>query len=93
MLFDLPYWDINGTPKVFERAHAELFRLSRDDDLVDLEFAIRCRRAGYPVVEVPILSTMRHGGRSTTGIRSAAKLYRGAVMLWRKGNGKEAAVG
>jgi hypothetical protein len=82
-LFAMPYWDINGTPKVFPRQFKRLLLLSRDDDLIDLEFNVVCREEEYPVVEVPILTTRRRGGRSTTGLRSAFRLYVGAFRLWR----------
>jgi glycosyltransferase involved in cell wall biosynthesis len=82
-LFDLSYWDVNGTPKVFPRSFDKLMHLSRDDDLIDVEFNVICRREGYRMLEVPIFSTRRHGGRSTTGYFSAAKLYWGAVGFWR----------
>jgi glycosyltransferase involved in cell wall biosynthesis len=82
-LFDLPTWDINGTPKLFPRDFSRLMELERDDDLIDAEFAVVCRREGYPVVEVPILATVRHGGRSTTNYRSALRMYRGAFELRR----------
>ena len=80
-LFDLSYWDINGTPKVFPRSFGALLGLAREDDLVDLEFLAICRREGYPVVEVPIFSVRRHGGRSTTTIASAVRLYWGAYRF------------
>jgi glycosyltransferase involved in cell wall biosynthesis len=80
-LFDLSVWDINGTPKVFPRAFGRLLELERDDDLIDLEFNVVCQEAGYPVIEVPILSTERHGGRSTTDLRSAVNMYLGAYRL------------
>ncbi len=83
-LFDLPHWDINGTPKVFPRACTRLLELSRDDDLIDAEFSMVCRREGYPMLEVPIFSHRRHGGRSTTTLRSAARMYWGAYRLWRE---------
>ena len=83
-LFDLSVWDINGTPKVFPRSFAKLLELTRDDDLVDLEFLVQCRRASYPVLEVPVFSTRRHGGKSTTGLRSAVKMYLGAWRLRRE---------
>lgn len=86
-LFDLSYWDINGTPKVFPRSLSKLLELTRKDDLVDVEFNIICRREGYRVLEVPILSNVRHGGRSTTSHRSALKLYWGAFSMWRTLNG------
>jgi glycosyltransferase involved in cell wall biosynthesis len=86
-LFDLSYWDINGTPKVFPRSLEKLLGLTRTDDLVDVEFNVVCRREGYRVLEVPILSSVRHGGRSTTSHRSALKLYWGAFSLWRSLSG------
>ncbi len=83
-LFDLPTWDINGTPKVFPRQFEKLLLLSRDDDLIDAEFNWICRREGYPVIEVPVLTTKRHGGKSTTNYGSAFKMYWGAYQLWRQ---------
>jgi hypothetical protein len=80
-LFDLPYWDINGTPKAFHRNLTRLMNLTRDDDLIDLEFNVICRQEGYPVIETPIFSTTRHSGGSTTGLKSAFRLYRGAFQL------------
>ena len=82
-LFDLPYWDINGTPKVFPRRFDKLLALTRDDDLIDAEFNLICRREGYRVIEIPIFSPKRHGGKSTTSYRSAIKMYWGAYRMWR----------
>lgn len=86
-LFDISYWDVNGTPKVFPRSFDQLLRLTRNDDLIDAEFNLICRRMGYPVVEVPIFSTRRHGGKSTTSYRSALRLYWGAFLLARHSRG------
>ncbi len=83
LLFDLACWDVNGTPKVFPRRLGKLFALRHDDDLIDLEFVATCRREGYHMIEVPIFSTRRHGGRSTTGYGTAARLYLGAWRLRR----------
>lgn len=80
-LFDLPIWDINGTPKVFPREFGALLELERDDDLIDLEFAWICKREDYPILEVPLLATQRHGGRSTTNYGSAVRMYVGAWRL------------
>lgn len=82
-LFDLPTWDINGTPKVFPRSFEKLLALSRQDDLIDAEFGVICRREGYPTFEVPIFSYRRHGGKSTTDARAGVRLYVGAYRLWR----------
>jgi hypothetical protein len=83
-LFDLAYWDINGTPKVFPRSCQDLLNLEREDDLIDLEFNIVCRRRNYPILEVPIISTKRHGGASTTKMRSAIHMYVGAYKMRKK---------
>jgi dolichol-phosphate mannosyltransferase len=84
VLFGLASWDINGTPKVFPRAFEKLLQLRSDDDLIDAEFVVTCRREGYPIIEVPSTITIRHGGSSTTNYRSALDMYRGAYMLRRR---------
>jgi glycosyltransferase involved in cell wall biosynthesis len=85
-LFDLPYWDINGTPKVFPRKFEKLLHLTCDDDLIDAEFNAVCRAEDYPLLEIPIFSTRRHSGKSTTRYGSALKMYIGAYRLWQARN-------
>lgn len=84
LLFDLASWDINGTPKVFPRSCARLLSMTRDDDLIDLEFNVITRDERYPLIEMPIVATARHGGRSTTDMSAAARLYWGAIRFWRE---------
>ena len=57
--------------------------LTRNDDLIDLEFAFTCARQHYPILEVPIVSTTRRGGKSTTNIMSAVRMYAGAISMYR----------
>lgn len=83
-LFDLSYWDINGTPKVFPRSLGKLLEMTHENDLLDVEFNLVCKTEGYPVLEVPIFAGLRHGGASTTNHWSAAKLYWGAFEMWRR---------
>jgi hypothetical protein len=83
-LFDLPTLDVNGTPKVFPRSFGKLLELTRDDDLIDVEFLLVCRSEDYPLIEVPILATTRHGAESTTSYRSAVRLYTGAWRMKRE---------
>lgn len=83
-LFDVAFWDINGTPKVFPRKFEKLMQLSSKDDLIDAEFNYVCRREEYPMLEVPIFSKGRHGGTSTTSYGSAVRLYSGAYRMWRQ---------
>ena len=81
-LFGLAVWDVNGTPKVFNRDLISALDLREDGDLIDLEFVVKCRQLNLQVLEVPIVSAARHGGDSTTGVASALKLYDGALRLW-----------
>lgn len=80
-LLGLASWDVNGTPKVFPRSFASLLRLESDDDMIDAELLAVCAAEGYPVVEVPLVMGGRHGGRSTTNLRSALGMYAGAWRL------------
>lgn len=82
-LLNLATWDINGTPKIFPRSFGRLLQLSSDDDLIDAEFLAICAQEGYPMIEVPLLLTKRHGGKSTTNLRSAVGMYTG---VWRVRN-------
>ena len=84
ILFDLSCWDINGTPKIFPRQFARLLSLKHDNDLLDLEFNVICRRENYPMLEIPTFSAKRHGGVSTTNWRSAIRMYIGAYRFWRQ---------
>lgn len=67
--------DVNGTPKVFPRAFGALLELREDYDAIDAEILAVCRREGYPVLERSIPLPARHGGRSTTTVASAIRLY------------------
>ncbi len=84
LLFDLPIWDINATPKVFSRETYEAFRPESDGDLIDLEFYVKCKRLGKIILEVPIYSKSRHGGKSTTNYSSAIRMYLGAYQMWKE---------
>ncbi len=83
-VFDLAYWDINGTPKVFPRRFERLLAMTSDGDMIDLEFNAICRAEEIPVLEVPVFSTSRHSGRSTTNIGSAFRMYAGVFRLKRE---------
>lgn len=84
ILFDLPTWDINATPKVFTRDVYNAIDLTEDGDLIDLEFYIKCKQLDTVILEVPIYSPAeRHGGSSTTNYGSARRMYWGVFRLWR----------
>jgi hypothetical protein len=77
-------WDVNGTPKVFWRTHAGLLALERDDDLIDVEFALVCEREGYPVAEIPIEAGPVTGHVQELDYASAMRMYVGVLSLRRR---------
>lgn len=79
--FGLRCGDVNGTPKVFARDLYEAARPREPGDLFDLELVVAAHRRGVAVVEVPVRGFTRHGGRSSTTLASAWRMYRGALRL------------
>ncbi len=86
-LFDLPVWDVNGTPKLFGRNFLSRLNLKENGDLIDLEFIVRCKQLKIQILEVPIVSSLRHSGESTTSFASAFKMYWGAFRMLRSLSG------
>ena len=83
-IFRFPIWDVNGTPKVFPSHVLKSFRIISTGDLIDAEIMALCARSQIPVIEVPVRITTRISGKSTTGIKSALKMYFGLLQLSRK---------
>jgi glycosyltransferase involved in cell wall biosynthesis len=82
LLFGIGAHDVNGTPKVLARETLDRLHLTSTGDLLDLELLAKAGRAGLPVVEVVVPGFRRHGGTSSTNLRSAWRMYAGAVSLW-----------
>jgi hypothetical protein len=80
-LFDLPYWDINATPKAFPSSFDQLLELQSDDFLLETEFCVVCRTKPYPVLEVPVDLQRDFTRLSIGGWLVDTKLYWGAIRL------------
>jgi hypothetical protein len=83
-LFGFRCRDVNGTPKIFPREFLDQMKLSSDGDLLDAEILAWCQRFHIPILEEPLGGWGRHGGKSTTGLKSAARMYLGVIRLWLK---------
>jgi glycosyltransferase involved in cell wall biosynthesis len=82
LLLGTPLWDVNGTPKVIAARYMQDIHIESDGDLVDAELMAKIYRKGIQIVEMLIVSTKRiGGGRSTTGFKSAWKMYTGLLNL------------
>ena len=79
--FKTPIWDVNGTPKVFPHKVLKNIEITCDNDLIDAEVIAKAFKAKHPIIEIPIISTDRLSGKSTTNFKSAYKMYFGLIKL------------
>lgn len=83
-LFKTPIWDVNGTPKVFPSKILKNIEIISENDLIDAELIARCFAQNISIIEIPILSTARIAGKSTTNLKSAFRMYFGILALKNK---------
>ena len=83
LLFRVPVWDVNGTPKIFPKNAIKAIDMSSNDDLIDAEILYKVYKNKHHVLEFPIYSNKRIGGESTTKIFSALNMYIGLFNLYR----------
>jgi glycosyltransferase involved in cell wall biosynthesis len=84
LLFHIKSGDVNGTPKIFQAGLLKKMKLTSDGDLLDAELLAQCQKLGVQVLETPLSGWNRHGGKSTTKLKSAAGMYWGVIRLWRE---------
>jgi len=82
--FKTPIWDVNGTPKVFPANLLNSIQIWSDGDLIDAELIAKAFKKNHPIIEIPILSTERISGKSTTNLKSAFNMYFGLIKLKNK---------
>ncbi len=81
LLFRIPVWDVNATPKVISAKIIREFDLQEDSDLIDAELIVKCMKMNKHFIEVPVVNTKRFHGRSTTNVISAIRMYFGLFLL------------
>ena len=86
LLFGVRVADVNGTPKMFPRSLFENVTLEADGDLLDLELMALVARMGMQVVEHRVEGFSRHGGKSSTNLRTAVGMFRGSYSLRKRLN-------
>ena len=85
LLFGVTSGDVNGTPKILSRESWERLHPDRVDDLVDLQLLAAARREGVRLVEMTREGFSRHGGKSSTNLGSAWRMYAGALSMRLRG--------
>ena len=83
LLFGVRVGDINGTPKILSREIYKNLRLFSKGDVLDLELLVKAVQLGLRIVELPVKGFRRYGGRSSTSLKSAWRMYVGALRLRR----------
>lgn len=81
LLFKVPVWDVNGTPKVIPQKIYKQINITSEDDLIDAEIIALCAKNNFRIIEIPVVSTKRISGKSTTNFKSAFKMYMGLFRL------------
>ena len=81
IFFGIKAADVNGTPKIFSRELYQKLGLFSPGDLLDMELLAKVTRLGLPVIEFPVEGFKRHGGKSSTNLGSAWRMYAGALQL------------
>jgi glycosyltransferase involved in cell wall biosynthesis len=81
ILYKVSIWDVNGTPKVIPQKIYQDLDISSDDDLIDAEIMIKCAHKRVRIIEIPVVSTARISGSSTTNFLSAYKMYAGLLRF------------
>lgn len=68
LIFGLPFYDVNATPRIFRREWLEKFRFASEDWFLDAELMIKAHLLGLTVREVPIVFRKREGGSSNVNL-------------------------
>lgn len=92
LFYGVPSRDINGNPKIFPAAAAQLMQLSSHDWFLEAEVMLKARYLRLPVVEVDVLSRPRQGGRSHVRMATVIEFLwnivvfrlRGSSRAWRE---------
>jgi len=81
ILFGIPYWDINGDPRIFLRKKLALLHLVYKDSFIDTEFAVKAHRLNWKIYEIPAKTLPRAGGISTRNIMTFTEFFKNLCVF------------
>lgn len=73
LTFNLPFYDINATPRLFRRRWLEVLDLRSRDWFLDAEILLKAGYLGFRVKEVPIVFKRRGGGSSSVNFKTVVE--------------------
>lgn len=80
ILFWIPPWDMNGSPRIVLRSKITQLHLTYRDSFIDIEFAVKAHALGWKIMEIPMKTLPRYGGVSTRSWRTFAEFLKN---LWK----------
>jgi len=81
LLFGLPFYDINATPRIFRRSWLPKFRLSSRDWFLDAEILIKSSFLKLRVKEIPIIFLKREGGSSHVNLATILEFAKNIIKF------------
>lgn len=79
ILFQIPYYDINGDPKLFKRSNLKKLNLTYSDSFIDAELMINASKLKWKMKELPMKHLDRAGGKSTRSIGTFTEFFGNTV--------------
>ena len=81
VLFGLPFYDINATPRIFRRQWLDSFMLTSKDWFLDAEILIKAKFLGLTVKEIPIIFRKREAGKSNVNLLTVFEFLKNIVRF------------
>jgi len=81
LLFGLPFYDINATPRIFRRSWLEKFQFSSRDWFLDAEILIKTKFLGLTVKEIPIIFRRRERGSSNVNLNTIFEFMKNIIRF------------
>lgn len=85
VFFNTQFWDVNGSPRIFLRENLLRLNLQCRDSFIDVEFAVKAKKLGWRVKEIPMKTLPRAGGKSTRSLKTFAEFFQNIIYYKIKG--------
>ncbi|HDL64607.1 MAG TPA: glycosyltransferase family 2 protein [Proteobacteria bacterium] len=81
IVFGIPFYDVNATPRIFRRSWLEKFQLSSRDWFLDAELLVKSELLGLNIKEVSIIFQKREGGSSNVNLGTIFEFLKNIVRF------------
>ena len=81
LAFNLPFYDVNATPRIFRRKWLPVLDLTSRDWFLDAEILLKAGVLGFRVKEIPIIFKRRPGGSSNVNFKTVLEFIKNIIRL------------